>query len=269
MKISVIIPTYKPQEYLWGCLDSIVLQTFPREYFELILVLNGCDEPYKTNICRYIKTKMHGINVNFIHVKEPGVSNARNIALERVKGEYVAFIDDDDYVSPRYLELLYEKASPNTVALCYPFAFKDKEPEKQLVYRITEEYNLRISRGKQSYIRARKFFSGPCMKLISMQIIKNRRFDVNFVRGEDSIFMFLISDRIKYIDFTSEDAVYYRRFRMNSAVTTKQGMLKIIRNSCNMMIEETKIYLNKPMKYNLIFYLTRLLGCIKTIIVSF
>ncbi|MCF2604299.1 glycosyltransferase family 2 protein [Parabacteroides distasonis] len=54
MKIFVIIPTYKPQAYLWECLDSMVAQTFPKEEFEVILVLNGCTEPYKSDIERYI-----------------------------------------------------------------------------------------------------------------------------------------------------------------------------------------------------------------------
>ena len=50
MKISVIIPTYKPQAYLWKCLDSMVAQTFPKEEFEVILVLNGCSEPWKGKV---------------------------------------------------------------------------------------------------------------------------------------------------------------------------------------------------------------------------
>ena len=53
MKISVIIPSYKPQEYLWQCLDSLCSQTFPKEDFELILVLNGCKEPYYEQIKAY------------------------------------------------------------------------------------------------------------------------------------------------------------------------------------------------------------------------
>ena len=50
MKISVIVPTYKPQAYLWKCLDSIYNQTFPKKDYELLLVLNGCNEPYHTQI---------------------------------------------------------------------------------------------------------------------------------------------------------------------------------------------------------------------------
>ena len=190
MNISVIIPTYKPQNYLWECLESLVAQTFPKEDFELILVLNGCTEPYKSAIENYIAEKMCGMNVNFIHTAIGGVSNARNLALNQVKGEFVTFIDDDDFVSPRYLELLYEKADAETISLCYPYAFNDAD-SKQIHYSITDAYDLLNVYGKQRYLNARKFFSGPWMKLIPNSFINDRRFDDRFVNGEDSLFMFL------------------------------------------------------------------------------
>ena len=88
MKISVIIPTYKPLSYLWECLNSLIQQTYPKTDFEIILVLNGCCEPYKSDINHYIATSMQGVNINFIQIDEGGVSNARNIALDKAKGEY-------------------------------------------------------------------------------------------------------------------------------------------------------------------------------------
>lgn len=161
MKISVIIPTYKPQDYLWECLNSLVAQTFPKEDFEVILVLNGCCEPWKSNIQQYIDDRMQGMNVNYIQTDEGGVSNARNIALDCAKGDYVTFIDDDDFISPTYLEELYEKAAPDTVSLCYPYAFNDGKIEEQLPYTITEAYNYCINyQYKSLSSRVRKFFSG-------------------------------------------------------------------------------------------------------------
>lgn len=120
MKISVIVPTYKPMDYLWKCLDSLVAQTLLGSEWELLLVLNGCCEPWRTQIEKYIGSKMQGMNVVFVQTDTPGVSNARNIALDRARGEYIMFIDDDDYVSPQYLEELLKAASPDTVSLCYP-----------------------------------------------------------------------------------------------------------------------------------------------------
>ena len=117
MKISVVVPTYKPKYYLWECLNSLKEQTFPVDDFEILLVLNGCCEPYKSEIEEYLLKNVMS-NVYLIQVDQPGVSNARNIALDYAKGSYVAFIDDDDYVSPFYLEELYAKASLDTISLC-------------------------------------------------------------------------------------------------------------------------------------------------------
>lgn len=267
MKISVIIPTYKPQSYLWTCLESLQKQTFPKVDFEVILVLNGCDEPYKSQIHGYLD-ELPGLCVNFIQTNVGGVSNARNIALDVVKGEYVAFIDDDDYVSPAYLEELYAKVSPDTISLCYPYAFNDGEPEKQLDYYITDAYNYCVnSTGKiRLSSKARKFFSGPCMKLIPMSFIQGRRFDVRFRNGEDSLFMFLISDKMENITLVSKEAVYFRRYRENSAVVTKRSLTAVIKNSLLMMGCYTNIYLSSPFHYSFRFYFTRMLGAIRLMV---
>lgn len=267
MKISVIIPTYKPKEYLWECLASLVNQTFPKEAFEVILVLNGCEEPYKSDIEKYISTKMLGMNVNFIHTLQGGVSNARNLALDQVKGEYVTFIDDDDLVSPSYLEELYEKVDSTTIALSYPYAFDDGALDVQVPYHITDVFDVcsNLTNNKISS-KVRKYFSGPCMKLIPMSFIQDRRFDVRFKNGEDSLFMFLISDKFKDVSFTSKNAIYYRRKREDSAVTTKRSRRSIINNRLKLMCVYSHIYWCNPVKYSFAFYLTRILAAIRVII---
>lgn len=269
MKISIIIPTYKPKDYLWECLDSLVAQTFPKTDFELILVLNGCCEPWNCQIQQYITTNMQGMNIHFIQTDQGGVSNARNRALDVAKGKYVTFIDDDDWISPRYLELLYAQVSPDTVAICYPYAFNDGKVEKQLPYAMTDVYECNCSKVSSLSSKVRKFFSGPCMKLIPMSFIQDRRFDIRFKNGEDSLFMFLISDKIKQCRFADREAIYYRRFRENSAVTTKRSKKQIVTNQMKMMCEYTKTFLKHPLAYSLNFFFTRLLGAVKAMFFCF
>ena len=265
MKISVIIPTYKPKEYIWECLDSLVKQTFSKEDFEVILVLNGCCEPWKTEIENYISANMQGMNIRFIQTDTPGVSNARNIALDNAKGEYVTFIDDDDLVSPRFLQELYEKATPDTISLCYPFAFNDGDSATQIPYRITEAYDYCVENNKNNLTsKVRKFFSGPCMKLIPMSFIQDRRYDVRFKNGEDSLFMFLISDKISKLNFTSKNAIYYRRIRIGSANSNLSTFSKKISHSKKMIFEYCKIYSRG--RYNSLFFFTRLLAILKSLI---
>ena len=201
---------------------------------------------------------MQGLNVRFIQTDEGGVSNARNIALDNASGEYVTFLDDDDYISPRYLEELYAKASPDTVSVCYPYAFNDGHAEIQLQnYGLNQVYEHFHHQEQNSISSAvRRYFSGPCMKLISRDIILDRRFDKRFKNGEDSIYMFLISDKIKNIVFTSKEAVYYRRYRENSAVMQTRKRGDRIRNNINCIIEYTKIYFSGH--YNTLFYFSRI-----------
>lgn len=263
MKISVIIPTYKPQAYLWECLDSLVAQTFPKEDFEVILVLNGCTEPWKSQIQEYIDTKMIGMNVKFIHTEQGGVSNARNMGLDAADGDYIAFVDDDDYVSSRYLELLYEKSSDDTIPLCYPLSFVDGN-DKYEPYYITSHYH--DTEGKLDFIKARRFFAGPVYKLISKNVIGQRRFNSKFRNGEDTLFMFLLSDRFKFVTFAGKEAIYYRRFRRNSATTIRRSRKQIIGNELKRDWEVTKIFLSNPFRYRLMFYITNLLGSMHTMI---
>lgn len=266
MKISAIIPSYKPQDYIWECLDSLKQQTFDKTQFEIILVLNGCCEPYKSQIQSYIDENLQDFNVVFIQTDVGGVSNARNMALDIARGEYITFIDDDDYISPSYLEELYNVSSRDTIGISYPYAFNDGDT-RQLPFGMTAVYDKKATQGKQHFLSARKFFSGPCMKLIHRDIIENRRFDVRFKNGEDSLFMFLISDKFQNINFTSIEAVYYRRYRENSAVTKKRKLSEVTKNSLNLISLYSTIYFKKIGKYNLSFYVTRIIAALRHIIV--
>lgn len=265
MEISVIIPTYKPQTYLWECLDSLCQQTFSKQDFEIILILNGCDAPYQTQIKEYISTHMQDMNINFIHIKQSGVSNARNVGIDNARGRFVTFIDDDDYVSKNFLQGLYYAISDNVIPVSNMKAFI--EGESSFIYYEKEELFKQLKGAPKSINEMKKFLSISVAKLIPLKdVIKNRRFNPQFKNGEDSLFMFLISDHIKHISFSTDDAIYYRRYRDNSALTTQKPFLHILNNRMKLALAYTKIYFSHPTKYNLIFYITRLMACIKAIL---
>lgn len=263
--ISIIIPTYKPQDYIWECLDSIKKQTFPKERFELILVLNGDKEPYYSKIQEYISNNLVGYNVNFMYTDIGGVSNARNIALDVATGEYITFIDDDDYISPKYLEELYQSASSDTVSLCYPYAFNDGEPEVQLQYSLTNVYDEchAIAKHKLSS-KVRKYFSGPCMKLIHCDVIANMRFEKFLSVGEDTLFMFVISKNIEKVSFAKSDAVYYRRNRRTSAINKERSKSFYVKTNVFQIVQYVKAFIRAPFSYNFWFFVSRIVAAIKS-----
>lgn len=266
MKISVIVPTYSPQDYLWECLDSLNIQTFPKNDFEIILVLNGCGEPYKSRIQEYVDVHKE-LYIKFIHTLKSGVSNARNMALDVACGEYVTFLDDDDLVSPTYLERLYDNSDKGTVVLCYPYAFDDGRLNKQLPYHITDVYEVcSLRKNNKISSQVRKYFSGPCMKLIPMSIIQDRRFDLRFKNGEDTLFMFLISDRIKNIRFTSRNAIYYRRNREGSAANAKRRLSEVCYSNFLQIVTYIRYYYKNPIGYNFFFFISRIGGAVYAVI---
>lgn len=266
MDITVIIPTYYPKDYLWTCLDSLCNQTYPKERYEIIIILNGCNEPYNGLIEEYFN-KQRGVNIKYLQTDTPGVSNARNLGLDKAEGEYIAFVDDDDFVSANYLEELYRHASTDTVSVCRPLSFIDGTTNYE-EYSITKDYDKYVNNQRVPFYKPRRFFNGPVYKLIHKEIIGNRRFDVRFKNGEDSLFMFLISDRIKYVEFTDNTAVYFRRIRSGSATQKKKTFWYGLKNYSHLMMIQTSVFVKGIPHYNLSFFINSILGRIKSILID-
>lgn len=264
MNISVIIPSYRPQSYIWECLDSLCRQTLDKDRFEVIIVLNGDKNPWFTDINLYIKQKMDGMNVRLVHTDITGVSPARNMGLDIATGEYITFIDDDDYVSPSYLEELLKSASKTNITLSKSVAFNDKNTHAYSTF----EQSFRLLHNKEMipYLKARKFFSVCWMKLIHREMIGDKRFDVRFRNNEDTLFMFLLSDCFQTVSFTSPEAVYYRRLRPNGAHVI--SFCQTWHNAMRLMCAYSSIYWKHIRRYSFRFYFTRLLGAIHQIMDS-
>jgi len=266
MKISVIIPSYKPKEYINECLASLGRQTLDNRLFEIIIVLNGCCEPWYGKIKDLRRRLLCNNTVHIIQTDNGGVSNARNIALNMAKGEYIAFIDDDDYVSPSYLEELLKNSSTNCVALSDSLYVNDATKEIYSNNFHHRNFEKNKKRKQTTLFGSRVFFNGPCMKLIHRSIIGDRRFNPNFKNGEDNLMMFGISNKISQVKFTSERAIYYRRIRENSATTKKSRRKEVFWNSMNIMREYCKYLKINPFRYNSMFVLSRFAAEIKSIL---
>ena len=257
MKISIIIPTYKPGPYLKDCLESINNQTMNKKCFEVIIVLNGVIKPYIE--CIYNLTKMYDFNSVVIPTETPGVSNARNIGLIRAQGEYVCFIDDDDKISPSYLENLYYKATPNNIVASNVKAFYNNSNKTENDY-IASAYKKLINKNSPlSVFKGRKFMSSSCCKIISRRIIQDVRFDTNLKIGEDSVFMAKISKKVKSIVLSDSSAIYYRRLRAGSASRVKQPILKKCNIVCKLLKKYTKML---TPSYNIPFIATRIVAAL-------
>lgn len=266
MEISIIIPTYKPNDYLWKCLDSIVNQTISKQTYEIVLVLNGCEEPWLSEIKSFISNRMSDCQVLFIHLQQGGVSNARNVGIDNARGTYITFLDDDDFVSETYLEELLKVSTSKIVGVARPVAFTEGVNTSQQ-YIVTDVFDKMYPATNISFLKMRRYLSGPCMKLFHRDLIGNHRFNTSFTVGEDGLFMFSISDNVKRCSLANSSAIYFRRYREGSLTTVRTGAF-IRHNNIRMLGALTSIYLSSPKQYSLILYLLQSLSCIKGIIMT-
>lgn len=107
MKLSIIVPVYNVEAYLEKCLDSLVNQTM--EDYEIIIVNDGSTDNSEDIIIKY-KNKYPNL-IRYMSIPNGGVGNARNIGITLAKGEYITFLDSDDYVDSNAYKMLYEKIS--------------------------------------------------------------------------------------------------------------------------------------------------------------
>ncbi len=98
-KISVIVPVYNVEKYLRRCIDSILSQTFSD--FELLLIDDGSKDK-SGDICDEYVAK--DVRIKVFHKANAGVSSARNLGLDKAKGEFIFFVDSDDFLDKTHLE---------------------------------------------------------------------------------------------------------------------------------------------------------------------
>ncbi len=124
MKVSVIVPVYNVEKYLRKCLDSLVNQTF--KDYEVILVNDGSTDSSQSIIDEY-QSKYSCIKA--YQKENGGMSSARNLGLSYATGEYIAFVDSDDYVELFFLEEMYSRAKEanSDVVICDYYALNEEE----------------------------------------------------------------------------------------------------------------------------------------------
>lgn len=255
MEICIIIPSYKPKEYIWECLASIKNQTFDKALFEIIIVLNGCNEPYYSEINNYINTCFVGYNVNIIQTDIGGVSNARNIGLDNAKGKYIAFIDDDDKIEKEYLSELFKNSKDESITVSSTKTF-DSSGSMGIDY-IAKAFSKNTNTSQTNIFHLRSFLSSSCCKLIPQSVISNIRFNDNFSIGEDSLFMFEVSNNFSNIILVNTH--YLRRIRNGSASRVKIKIFDNTKNCYNLIKVYTKVY-HKSTNIGFKFYISRVIA---------
>lgn len=186
--ISVIVPVYNVEKYIYRCVDSILAQSFTN--FELLLIDDGSPDNCGV-ICDEYAAK--DARVRVFHKENGGVSSARNLGLDNAKGEWIAFIDSDDYVDVDYLsELVSYTQEYETDYVITLNIIKEFTTDKLLILK-PNAYSQLFS--------CYNFHNNGCPwgKLYKTEIIKKSslRFNANIHLGEDAMFalQYLIETR--------------------------------------------------------------------------
>ena len=260
-EISVIIPTYKPQDYLWQCLESLERQTVSKTLYEVVIILNGCKEPYYSNISNHLKD--YTMDVRLLQTDEAGVSYARNIGIENAQGKYVTFVDDDDWVSLDYLSELYRCAPTNHGIVAANVKAIDDATKAEHSDYLSDVLSRLHMLHTTSMFKAHRLLSSACCKLIPKALIAETRFCTSLKRGEDPLWMAKISKRIHTVTFTSPTAVYFRRLRVNSASRKSLSYSTIFKEMATLQHHFIATYLSDMRHYNLLLFCHRVLAVAK------
>ena len=115
MKVSVIVPIYNTSKYLEKCINSIINQTIGFENIELILVNDGSTDDSEKIIKKYLKAHK---NIKYIYQENSGLSSARNSGLKIASGEYISFVDSDDWINENMYELMLHNNDKYDIIVC-------------------------------------------------------------------------------------------------------------------------------------------------------
>lgn len=219
IKVSVIVPVYKVEKYLNRCVKSIVKQTYTN--LEIILVDDGSPDSCPEMCDEWAKKDSR---IKVIHKKNGGLSDARNAGMEIITGEYVWFIDSDDYIELDAVEHIVNNAIKNNSDVVVFGMKKDSghsitkiNIQFDLLYRSNEEIKLKLL--QRYYTNNNTLVYSVCNKFYNTNFIKDNSlfFDVKDIRCEDCWFnfkVFHIADIVSYID-----KCYYCYFENTESIT--------------------------------------------------
>lgn len=231
-KISVIVPVYNVEKYLRECLDSLVSQTM--DGIELIVVNDGSPDNSQQIIDEYSLKYPEMIKA---YTKENGgLSDARNYGLLKAEGEYVMYVDSDDYIDVTMCEKMYEACVRDNaeIGFCglYKQTAKGKLKEKKI--------RIAIDGATSIYEKPellRRFTSYACNKIFKKSFLAESKLSFPDRHFEDSavIYNYLaLANRVVFVD---EPLYFYRTGREGAITVTVDEKIFDIFQSCNSIID--------------------------------
>lgn len=209
-KISVVVPVYNVKKFLKDCVESLVNQTF--DDYEILLINDGSTDG-SDKICEELSQKYKIVKT--YNKKNGGLSDARNYGVLKSNGEYITFVDSDDYVHTQFLEKLYKgiEKGKTDISMC----FYDKVPENAIITNCIINENTMIEEKEVDELfdilltsnKSTPYETGTC-KLIKKTILEKVKFPVGLLH-EDTATTYKLFDNTNKISIINEKLYYYRQ----------------------------------------------------------
>ncbi|MDE7185718.1 MAG: glycosyltransferase family 2 protein, partial [Lachnospiraceae bacterium] len=211
--VSIIIPVYNAEKYLERCMESILSQTHSQ--FEVILIDDGSTDGSGA-ICDTYEKRYSFIHV--VHSANSGVGHARNIGLEMCKGEYITFVDSDDFIHPQYLEIMLgavKKTGNEKPVCCKLVDVGVKEPVSISTVKNPLVQNVPFD---ETYDFSAEYAHLTCGGLLfNTKLCHELRFDTDLYVGEDTLFYYRILRKTGSGLFVPEGLYYYVHYAESAA----------------------------------------------------
>lgn len=202
-KISVIVPVYNAEKYLEKCVESILNQTYSN--FELLLINDGSVDN-SSKVCHSFETDCR---VKVYDKENEGVSKTRNFGISKAEGEYLLFIDSDDYIEPDMFEGLIQAVEENRAdcAVCgliHDTMKGSRRFPEQRVVKITDGVD-----GVKEVLINQIVTAGPVCKLFSKDIVPEKMFPEDLSIGEDAVGVVTAFMQAERIVFDTKHGYHY------------------------------------------------------------
>lgn len=217
-KISVIVPIYKVEDYLHRCVDSIINQTYTN--LEIILVDDGSPDDCPMICDEYAKKDSR---IRVVHKKNGGLSDARNAGIDIATGEYLMFIDSDDFVDVEMMESMMKNMIDNNVDMVVcniKYVYEDREVVKyNQADRILDRYEAMEEYLKDGVVQAVAW-----NKLYKKSLINDMRYKVGKT-NEDEFFTYKVVDKTDKIYYNSRS--FYNYIQRDSSIMGKYSIKRL------------------------------------------
>ena len=235
-KISVIIPVYNTKcEYLKECIESVKKQTYGN--IEILIIDYGSDK-HTAELCDEIQKQDNRIVV--IHKKNEGVSAARNLGIEKATGEWICFVDSDDWLETDSFECLLKNSKDKDLVIANIFIDNKKIENEITIENVDEKERKKIISCLLAATTSKYLYLDVVWwKLYKKDTLlkENVKFTVGIPRGEDTLFNLKVLKKFDKIGFSAKCMYHYRT--NNESVTNKYDD-NIVRKYNSLIIEIKK-----------------------------